>query len=153
MMLHRRVSIGAALVAMSFGCGAAIAQETSRITAVTLYPGSATVERTARVVPGMTRLELSAVPANVDPQTVHVQKRVIDKEIRALACDLARIKSGAEDVRENAVGVSAEPPGEVRVSCQVNGAGWRSGCRAGVDPAGSKGQRERQGAISNATGD
>src|SRR5258706_9834002 len=73
MMLHRRVSIGAALVAMSFGCGAAIAQETSRITAVTLYPGRATVERTARVVPGMTRLEISGVPANFDPQTVRVE--------------------------------------------------------------------------------
>src|SRR2546422_6106079 len=73
MMLHRRTSIGAALLAMSTSCGAAIAQETSRITAVTLYPGSATVERTARVVPGMTRLEISGLPANFDPQTVRVE--------------------------------------------------------------------------------
>src|SRR5216684_2628178 len=72
MMLHRRTGIGAALLAMSISCGAALAQETSRITAVTLYPGSATVERTARVVPGMTRLEISGLPANFDPQTVRV---------------------------------------------------------------------------------
>src|SRR5436309_7498525 len=237
MMLHRRTSIGAALLAMSTSCGAALAQDTSRITAVTLYPGSATVERSARVVPGMMRLEISGLPANFDPQTVRVdsdagvrigevstkdqsrtaasnaresaieekiqalkdrqavlevdarsaqmtaefisrlgapggkpaplpsarslaetietvrrggadafgriqkvqvQKREIDKQIRALERDLARLKSGAEDVRMIAVGVSAERPGEVRVSYQVNGAGWRPAYRAGLAWAGRK---------------
>src|SRR5712691_12808855 len=73
MMLYRRTSIGAALLAMLINGGAGLAQETSRITAVTLYPGSATVERTARVVPGMTRLEIPGLPANFDPQTVRVE--------------------------------------------------------------------------------
>src|SRR5256885_1361251 len=73
MMLHRRTGIGAALLAMSINCGAALSQETSRITSVTLYPGSATVERSARVAPGMTRLEISGLPANFDPQTVRVE--------------------------------------------------------------------------------
>src|SRR6266516_3852060 len=73
MMLHRWTSIGAAMVALPLGCGAAIAQDASRITAVTLYPGSATVERTAKVAPGMTRLEISGLPANFDPQTVRVE--------------------------------------------------------------------------------
>src|SRR5713101_3826534 len=255
MMLHRWTSIGAVLVAMPLGCGAAIAQDASRITAVTLYPGSATVERSARVVPGMTRLEISGLPANFDPQTVRVesdagvrigevstqdqsravasnaresaiedkiqalkdrqavlevdarsaqmaadyiarlgapaagtekaapaingksvaevieavrrggsdafgriqrvqvQKREIDKQIRALERDLARLKSGAKDVRTIAVGVSAERPGEVRVSYQVNGAGWRPAYRAGLDAAGSKVLLERQGAISQTTGE
>src|SRR6266581_2966129 len=255
MVLHRRKSIGAVLVAMSLGCGAAIAQDASRITSVTLYPGSATVERTARVMPGMTRLEISGLPANFDPQTVRVeagpgvyigevstqdqsrtaasnaresaiedkiqalkdrqavlevdarsaqmaadyisrlgapssgtekpalalngksvaevieavrrggsdafgriqkvqvQKRELDKEIRALERDLARLKSGAKDVRTIAVGVSAEGPGEVRVSYQVNGAGWRPAYRAGLDSAGSKVSLERQGAISQTTGE
>src|SRR5712692_3119941 len=253
MMLHRWTSIGAALVAMSVGCGAAIAQETSRITAVTLYPGSATVDGAARNKPGMTRLEISGLPANFDPQTVRVesdpgirigevstqdqsrtaasnaresaiedkiqalkdrqavlevdaksaqmtaefisrlgapagekpgpipnarslaetieairrggsdafgriqkvqvQKRELDKEIRALERDLARLKSGAKDVRTIAVGVSAELPGEVRVSYQVNGAGWRPAYRAGLDSAGSKVSLERQGAISQTTGE
>ena len=238
---------------MSIGCGTATAQDASRITAVTLYPGSATVERTARLVPGMTRLEISGLPANFDPQTVRVeadpgvrigevstqdqsrtaassareaaieekiqalkdrqavlevdarsaqmtaefisrlgapagekpapipsarslaetieavrrggsdafgriqkvqvQKRELDKEIRALERDLARLKSGAKDVRTIAVGVSAEGPGEVRVSYQVNGAGWRPAYRAGLDSAGSKVSLERQGAISQTTGE
>jgi uncharacterized protein (TIGR02231 family) len=252
MLLHRRTSIGAGLVAMSLGCGPAMAQDASRITSVILYPGSATVERTARVVPGMTRLEISGLPANFDPQTVRVdsdagvrigevstkdqsrtaasnaresaieekiqalkdrqavlevdarsaqmtaefisrlgapgekpaplpsarslaetieavrrggadafgriqkvqvQKREIDKQIRALGRDLARLKSGANDVRTIAVGVSAERPGEVRVSYQVNGAGWRPAYRAGLDSAGSKVLLERQGAISQTTGE
>src|SRR5947208_1200484 len=253
MMLHRRTSIRAALVAMSIVCGAAIAQDASRITSVSLYPGSATVERSARVVPGMTRLEISGLPANFDPQTVRVesdagvrigevstkdqsrtaasnaresaieekiqalkdrqavlevdarsaqmtaefisrlgapggekpaplpsarslaetieavrrggsdafgriqkvqvQKREIDKQIRALERDLARLKSGAKDVRTIAVGVSAERQGEVRVSYQVNGAGWRPAYGAGLDSAGSKVSLERQGAISQTTGE
>src|SRR5258708_5128314 len=73
MTLHRWTGIGAALAAMSAGCSAAIAQDASRITSVTLYPGSATVERSARVVPGMTRLEICVLPANFDPQTVRVE--------------------------------------------------------------------------------
>src|SRR6267378_8691529 len=253
MMLHRRTSIGAVLAAMSIVCGTAIAQETSRITAVTLYPGSATVERTARITPGMTRVEISGLPANFDPQTVRVesgpgirigevstqdqsrtgasnaresaieeriqalkdrqgvlevdarsaqmtaefisrlgapagekpaplpsarslaetieavrrggsdafgriqkvqvQKREIDKQIRALERDLARLKSGANDVRTIAVGVSAERSGEVRVSYQVNGAGWRPAYRAGLDSGASKVLLERQGAISQTTGE
>jgi uncharacterized protein (TIGR02231 family) len=255
MVLHRRTGFGAALIAMSFSCGAAIAQDASRITSVTLYPGSATVERTAKVTPGMTRLEISGLPANFDPQTVRVEadagvrigevstqdqsrtaasnaresaieekiqalkdrqavlevdarsaqmaadyiarlgapapgtekpapalngksvaevieavrrggsdafgriqkvqvlKREIDKEIRALERDLARLKSGARDVRTIAVGVSAEQPGEVRVSYQVNSAGWRPAYRAGLDSAGAKVLLERQGAISQTTGE
>src|SRR2546426_4189739 len=255
MMLHRRTSIEAVLLAMSLGCTAAIAQDASRITSVTLYPGSATVERTARITPGMTRLEISGLPANFDPQTVRVestpgvclgevstqdqsrtaassaresaiedriqalkgrqavlevdarsaqmaadyisrlgapssgtekpapalggksvaevieavrrggsdafgriqkvqvQKRELDKEIRALERDLARLKSGAKDVRTIAIGVFAEGPGEVRVSYQVNGAGWRPAYRAGLDSAGSKVLLERQGAISQVTGE
>src|SRR6266480_4293184 len=255
MLLHRRTSIGTTLLAMSIVCGTAVAQETSRITSVILYPRSATVERSVRVVPGMTRLEISGLPANFDPQTVRVeagpggyigevstkdqsrtaasnaresaieekiqalkdrqavlevdarsaqmaadyiarlgapasgtekpapalngksvaevieavrrggsdafgriqrvqvQKREIDKQIRALERDLARLKSGAKDVRTIAVGVSAERPGEVRVSYQVNGAGWRPAYRAGLDSAGSKVSLERQGAISQTTGE
>jgi uncharacterized protein (TIGR02231 family) len=240
---------------MSIACGAALAQDNSRITAVTLYPGSATVERTAKVTPGMTRLEIPGLPANFDPQTVRVesdagvrvgevstqdqsrtaasnaresaiedkiqalkdrqavlevdaksaqlaaayiarlgapaagtekpapaitgksvaevieavrrggsdafgriqrvqvQKRELDKQIRALERDLARVKSGARDVRTIAVGVSADQPGEMRVSYQVNGAGWRPAYRAGLDSAGSKVSLERQAAISQTTGE
>src|SRR5260370_42139952 len=73
MTVHGRISIGAGMVAMSLGCGAVVAEDASRMSSVILYPGSATVERTARVAPGMTRLEISGLPANFDPQTVRVE--------------------------------------------------------------------------------
>jgi uncharacterized protein (TIGR02231 family) len=63
------LAVGAALVCIA--C-TAYAQDASKITAVTLYPGSATIERTARVTPGMTRLVISGLPANFDPQTLRV---------------------------------------------------------------------------------
>jgi len=63
-------AVAAAIVVMT--CGAAYAEDASKITAVTLYPGSATVERTARVSPGMTLLQISGLPANFDPQSVRV---------------------------------------------------------------------------------
>ncbi len=62
-------AVGAALFVLSYGTACA---EDSRITAVTLYPGSATIERTARVEPGMTFLQISGVPANFDPRSVRV---------------------------------------------------------------------------------
>jgi len=63
-------AVGTAMIVLS--CGAAYAEDASKITAVTLYPGSATVERTARVSPGMTLLQISGLPANFDPQSVRI---------------------------------------------------------------------------------
>src|SRR5712692_8661263 len=101
MMLYRWMSIGAAQVAMSIGCGTAMAQDASRITAVTLYPGSATVERTVRVVPGMTRLEISGLPANFDPQTVRVES---DPGIRIGEVSTQdQSRTAASNARESAI--------------------------------------------------
>src|SRR5882672_12246963 len=63
-------AVGAAIITLS---GAAQGQDAAKITDVTLYPGSATVERTARVEPGMTTLRISGLPANFDPQSVRVE--------------------------------------------------------------------------------
>src|SRR5882672_4256833 len=101
MMLYRRTSIEAALLAMSLGCTTAIAQDASRITAVTLYPGSATVERTARVVPGMTRLEISGLPANFDPQTVRVESDAGVRVGEVSTQDQSR--TAASNARESAI--------------------------------------------------
>ena len=71
--MHRttQLAVGAALAALA--CGTAQSQDASRIIAVTLYPGSATVERTARVLPGATLLQITGLPANFDPQSVRVE--------------------------------------------------------------------------------
>ncbi len=81
-------AVGAALVVIS---SAAYAQDASKITSVTLYSGSATVERTARVTPGMTRLEISGLPANFDPQTLRVDADPGVRVGEVSAQDVARV--------------------------------------------------------------
>lgn len=49
------------------------ADDMSRIARVTLYPGAATVERSAQVAAGATRLELSGLPAAFDAKTIRVE--------------------------------------------------------------------------------
>src|SRR5262245_31842195 len=61
-----------AAVAAAFA-GSALAQEGGRISKVTLYPGAATIERTAQVAPGQARVTLTGLPANFDPRTLRVE--------------------------------------------------------------------------------
>ena len=49
---------------------AALAQAISR---VTLYPGSATIERAAKVQAGFGKVEMSGLPASFDPRTLRVE--------------------------------------------------------------------------------
>ncbi len=44
-----------------------------QITRVTLYPGSATIERTAQVNAGAGKVELTGLPASFDPRTLRVE--------------------------------------------------------------------------------
>lgn len=65
---------GIIVLALLAGFGAsAAAQEAGRITRVTLYPGSAAVERAARVGPGAGTLQMSGLPANFDARTLRVE--------------------------------------------------------------------------------
>lgn len=48
------------------------AQDTSRIARVTVYPGSATVERMARVPAGARSLTLACLPASLDAQSLQI---------------------------------------------------------------------------------
>ncbi len=50
----------------------AAAQDTSRIARVTVYPGSATVERVAKVAAGARSLTLACLPASLDVQSLQI---------------------------------------------------------------------------------
>ena len=64
-------SVTVLAVAGAFGwMDAALAQAISR---VTLYPGSATIERSAHVQPGIGKLRMAGLPANFDPRTIRVE--------------------------------------------------------------------------------
>ncbi|WP_417067173.1 DUF4139 domain-containing protein [Niveibacterium terrae] len=49
------------------------AEDASHIARVTLYPGSATVERVARVAPGAKTLRIDGLPAGFDARTIRVE--------------------------------------------------------------------------------
>jgi uncharacterized protein (TIGR02231 family) len=53
--------------------GAVPAQDAGRITRVVLYPGSAAIERSARVVAGGNKVEMTGLPANFDLRTLRVE--------------------------------------------------------------------------------
>lgn len=59
-------------VGLAFVVTAAAAVD-APIQSVTLYPGSATVERVAQVAPGATQVEITGLPANFDKDTVRLQ--------------------------------------------------------------------------------
>ena len=62
-----------ACTALLCSAGAAAAQEgASRIARVTVYPGSATVERVAKVGAGARSLTLACLPATLDPQSLQI---------------------------------------------------------------------------------
>lgn len=52
--------------------GPAMAQDASSIARVTLYPGSATVDRVARVAAGASQLEIAGLPAGFDVRTIRL---------------------------------------------------------------------------------
>lgn len=56
--------------------GHAIAHSDAPITAVVLFPRSATIERTAQIGPGMKQLEIKGLPANFDTQTLRVPAEI-----------------------------------------------------------------------------
>lgn len=63
------------LVSIALLCNAALpshAQDTSRIARVTVYPGSATVERVAKVPAGARSLTLACLPASLDAQSLQI---------------------------------------------------------------------------------
>src|SRR5690349_12887730 len=69
MAMKKSVTVLAVAGALAW-MDAALAQAISR---VTLYPGSATIERSAKVQVGVGKVELSGLPANFDPRTLRVE--------------------------------------------------------------------------------
>ena len=69
--LHRTLGLLSAAL-LSIPASSAHAQDTSRIARVTVYPGSATVERVAKVPAGARSLTLPCLPASLDVQSLQI---------------------------------------------------------------------------------
>jgi uncharacterized protein (TIGR02231 family) len=244
-----------ALLTLACAAGAAQSQAAAPITAVTLYPGSATVVRTARVEAGATRLVLAGLTTHFEAQWLRVeadpgirigqvvtqdasgtesanqaqaaleariqalkdqvtaldvqegaadiirgylerstsgdtnpehprvavdartltatvaalqqaatntlakkrqvalQKRELALKLAALQADLDRMQSQSRDTRTLTIALAAERAGNVRVSYQVNSAGWRPAYRAELDSTASSVQLDRLAQVSQKTGE
>lgn len=68
-----RVAFLAALCWFAISSNPVLADVVAPITAVVLYPGSATIIRTARVTSDMTQVVISGLPANFDTQALRVE--------------------------------------------------------------------------------
>ena len=69
--LHRTLGLLSTAL-LSIAASSAHAQDTSRIARVTVYPGSATVERVAKVPAGARSLTLPCLPASLDVQSLQI---------------------------------------------------------------------------------
>ena len=69
--LHRTLGLLSTAL-LSIAASSAQAQDTSRIARVTVYPGSATVERVAKVLAGARSLTLPCLPASLDVQSLQI---------------------------------------------------------------------------------
>lgn len=243
----------ALVAAAALYCAGASAQDIGKVTRVTLYPGSATVERALHVGAGVGRVEMTGLPATFDVKTlrveadpgiaigevavqdvartealsareadlaeriqalrdekaalevqaktaelvrdylaslssrdqkekvqtldpkaipaiveairkggadaygtiqkVQVKSRELDKQIAALERDLARLRSGARDVRSLWISYTAAKPGELRAAYHVTNAGWKPLYRASLDSNASKMDLARQAAVMQRTGE
>lgn len=73
--------------------GAVLAQATAPITAVTLFPGSATIVRTARVEAGASRLVVAGLPTQFSMQSLRVEGDAGIRIGQVAAQDAARTES------------------------------------------------------------
>ena len=96
---------------------AAQVQDTSRIARVTVYPGSATVERVAKVAAGARSLTLACLPASLDVQSLQINAdpavRVgefnVLTEDRDVAAGCASLLDGRiRELEDQIAGVKAE---------------------------------------------
>jgi len=237
----------AAALTLSFAFHDYACADNAPITGVTLYSGSATVERSAPVKAGMTELEIGGLPANFDGQTIRVQAsngiqvgqivvhdvgkqeaasareaeldakiqslkdsrdvlnvdlesaalvkgylanlnggdrgqaqptaavidtikrsghdalaqmqriqvqmRDIDKKIAVLQGELNKVRSGVRDQRSITIAIAAHQAGSVKLSYQVNRAGWKPAYRATLNSTTSVIELERMAVVSQKTGE
>lgn len=148
----RLLSIAAVVMGSVFPAIQADAQTTStpesRIALVTLYPGSATVERVAKVAAGAKKLTFSCLPAALDMQSLAIsadasvrlgELSVLNEEREATpACAGTALDARIRELEDKKALLSAETEGISMATGFLKGFtpadGAASGARVGTDP-------------------
>lgn len=82
-----------------------------------------------------------------------IEQRELAKQIAVLEKELERIRSGNKNLRTVTIQMSANRAGNVRLSYQINNAGWKPAYRAMLHSAESTLDLERMGVVSQKTGE
>jgi len=98
-------------------------------------------------------LQQAATDALAKKRQVALQKREIAEKLAALQKDLERVQSQSRDTRTLTISLAAERAGSVRVSYQLNSAGWRPAYRAELDSTASSVLLDRLAQVSQKTGE
>jgi len=107
----------AGLAVLCNAAPAALAQDTSRITRVTVYPGSATVERVAKVPAGARSLTLACLPASLDAQSLQINAdpgvrvgefNVLTEDRDVVAACASPLDGRIRELEDQIAGVKAE---------------------------------------------
>jgi uncharacterized protein (TIGR02231 family) len=81
-------------------------------------------------------------------QRTQVQIRELDKKIKAAQRELEKARSGARDQRSITIAVAAQQAGSIKLSYQVNRAGWKPAYRATLNSATSTIELERMAVVA-----
>jgi uncharacterized protein (TIGR02231 family) len=84
---------------------------------------------------------------------VAAQKRDIDEQISALQNDLNQSDTKIKATRTINIALNVHEAGSLRLTYQINGAGWKPGYRASLDSTASKVDLQRTASISQRTGE
>lgn len=95
----------------------------------------------------------SATEAFDRMQKVVIQKREIGEQIEALQRDLQQAHGSNKSERTITIALNVKQAGAVRLSYQINGAGWKPGYRAQLDSTSSAVELERLATIEQNTGE
>jgi uncharacterized protein (TIGR02231 family) len=86
-------------------------------------------------------------------QRTQVQIRELDKKIKAAERELEKARSGARDQRSITIAVAAQQAGSIKLSYQVNRAGWKPAYRATLNSATSTIELERMAVVAQKSGE
>ena len=134
--------LGAALLYTT--APAAQAQDTSRIARVTVYPGSATVERVAKVAAGARSLTLTCLPASLDVQSLQISAdpavrvgefNVLTEDRDVVSACASPLDGRIRELEDQIAGVKAEASALQLVDSYLKGV---AGSRAGDETPGGR---------------
>lgn len=134
--------LGAALLHTT--APAAQAQDSSRIARVTVYPGSATVERVAKVAAGARSVTLTCLPASLDVQSLQISAdpavrvgefNVLTEDRDVVSACASPLDGRIRELEDQIAGVKAEASALQLVDSYLKGV---AGSRAGDETPGGR---------------